>query len=289
MNAANGGSFASSLPLCSSPSPQDGLPQQAQSQWQPLGGSPPIAPPSVPAHKRAPRSSENVALNAAAAVAGIPMAAAMRAHAHSNSAGSVVSSAPSSAAPTPLPSPSAAAVASSPSPSLSVSGSAASTPGGPSSSRSLHILIVEDQLVNQKLLVKMLSKLGHTSIVAENGAVAVAAVRDSYGRGSTPGEGATGAVSPLPRAFDAILMDIQMPVMDGIEATSTIRAWMGEQRPRDPPLVILGLTAHAQLSDKERCMRSGMDFVLTKPITFAELRTKLQLWTGPNRPARGSV
>ena len=160
---------------------------------------------------------------------------------------------------------------------------AAAAAGGLSSPPpSLHILIVEDQVVNVKLLSKMLSKLNYTYEVAENGAVAVEAVKRAFSRAASA---ASASAGPPPRRFDLVLMDVQMPTMDGIEATHSIRAWFAsggadvQSLPR--PLCILGLTAHAMASDKAKCMDAGMDHVLTKPITFAALQAQLVHWTRP--------
>jgi CheY-like chemotaxis protein/signal transduction histidine kinase len=227
----------------------------------------------------------------------------------------------------------------------SVVGTGSSVASAPS--RPLHILIVEDQLVNQKLLAKMLGKLGYTYEIASNGALAVGAVQRSFGFAvSPPGiepVDATTAVSAAsastvtttamaastsssssstPRAaasvgrpFDLLLMDVAMPVMDGVTATRAIRQWCAEHRgavndalaasaaaavpsasvtasaaapPSSPTtsvpvrpssLIILGLTAHAMVADEERCIAAGMDFVLHKPCSFKDLAAQIHKWT----------
>jgi signal transduction histidine kinase/CheY-like chemotaxis protein len=110
----------------------------------------------------------------------------------------------------------------------------------------LQILLVEDNRVNQRLAEKLLEKRGHKVTLAENGRAAIDAVRQAgvYG-------------------FDVILMDIQMPLMDGIEATMHIRLYE-EGTPCHTPIV--ALTAHAMAGDRERFLAAGMDAYLTKPI-----------------------
>jgi signal transduction histidine kinase/CheY-like chemotaxis protein/HPt (histidine-containing phosphotransfer) domain-containing protein len=116
--------------------------------------------------------------------------------------------------------------------------------------RSLRILIAEDNLVNQKLVTIFLEKLGHSSSVVSNGREAVDAVARE--------------------AFDLILMDVQMPEMDGFEATSCIR-----QSQTCPRIPIIALTAHAMKGDRERCLSNGMDGYVAKPIRMEELRAAI--------------
>jgi CheY-like chemotaxis protein/HPt (histidine-containing phosphotransfer) domain-containing protein len=120
------------------------------------------------------------------------------------------------------------------------------------------ILIAEDNPTNQKVIVLLLTKFGCSVEVALNGAEAVAAA------GKTE--------------FDAILMDCQMPIMDGFEATALIRRNGGRHVP------IIALTANAMDGERERCLSAGMDDYLSKPVRAEELRRKLQSWvlTGAN-------
>ena len=114
--------------------------------------------------------------------------------------------------------------------------------------RKLRILLAEDNLVNQKVAMKMLQQMGHDVTLAENGRRAVELQR-------------TGA-------FEVVLMDVQMPEMDGLEATSTIRR---EEAGRSTHLPIFGLTAFAMKEDQEHCLAAGMDGCLAKPIRSSEL------------------
>ncbi len=115
-------------------------------------------------------------------------------------------------------------------------------------SRPLRILLAEDSLLNQKLAVGLLTKWGHTVTVANNGLEAVSAVAQ--------------------QSFDLVLMDIQMPEMNGLEAAETIRRREREQGGRVP---IVALTAHALKGDRELCLEAGMDAYVTKPIRQEEL------------------
>ncbi len=110
--------------------------------------------------------------------------------------------------------------------------------------RHLRVLLAEDNRVNQRLAMRMLEKRGCTVVVADNGAEAVAAVAQG--------------------GFDLVLMDVQMPVMCGFEATAAIRA-QGVSVP------IIALTAHALKGDEERCLAAGMDAYVSKPIRAALL------------------
>ncbi|MBU1636175.1 response regulator [bacterium] len=115
------------------------------------------------------------------------------------------------------------------------------------------ILVVEDNPVNQKLATRMLEKAGHRVRVAENGKAALAALRE--------------------RRCDLILMDCQMPVMDGYEATAEIRR--GKVAPDIP---IIGLTANALQGDRATCLEAGMNDYLQKPYKPAELLAKVNQW-----------
>jgi PAS domain S-box-containing protein len=113
---------------------------------------------------------------------------------------------------------------------------------------SLEILLAEDSLMNQKLAVTLLEKNGHTVTVANNGREAVTAARAGD--------------------FDLVLMDVQMPEMDGFEATAGIRDREKETGKHVP---IIAMTAHAMKGDRERCLAAGMDSYVAKPIRAAEL------------------
>jgi CheY-like chemotaxis protein len=120
-------------------------------------------------------------------------------------------------------------------------------------SPSLNVLLAEDNLVNQKLVVRLLEKRNQRATVVGNGKDAVAARK----RGE----------------FDVILMDVQMPVLDGFAATRLIREW--ESATGAPRIPIIALTAHALAGDESRCLDAGMDYYLTKPLRSDELRRLL--------------
>jgi two-component system, sensor histidine kinase and response regulator len=114
--------------------------------------------------------------------------------------------------------------------------------------RRLRILLAEDNMVNQRLVVRLLEKYGHTMIVASTGREVLAAL----------------AQQPI----DLVLMDVQMPDMDGLEATAVIRE---QERQCGGHLPIIALTAHAMKGDQERCLASGMDDYISKPINAQTL------------------
>jgi CheY-like chemotaxis protein/HPt (histidine-containing phosphotransfer) domain-containing protein len=118
-----------------------------------------------------------------------------------------------------------------------------------------HVLLVEDNPINQGVATAMLSKIGLSWKVANDGAEAVARVRES--------------------GYDLVLMDCQMPVMDGFEATATIRALPDG---RGAKLPIVALTANAMQGDEQACRDAGMDGFLAKPYTLAGLQTTLARW-----------
>jgi two-component system, sensor histidine kinase and response regulator len=127
----------------------------------------------------------------------------------------------------------------------------------------LRVLVTEDNAVNQMLALRLLEKRGHQVRLASNGREALEQLQHDR--------------------FDLILMDVQMPVMDGFEATACIRSG---QTAADPAIPIIALTAHAMKGDRERCLGAGMDAYLPKPVRAPELdavleaimRTKLPGW-----------
>ncbi|MEW6139316.1 MAG: PAS domain S-box protein [Thermodesulfobacteriota bacterium] len=118
----------------------------------------------------------------------------------------------------------------------------------PESKRSLRILLAEDNLVNQKLATKILQKMGHIVTVVEDGKKAV----ETLGQGT----------------FDLVMMDVQMPVMNGFEATQMIRA---QEKHSGKHIPIVAMTAHAMKGDRERCLEAGMDGYVSKPIDLQDL------------------
>ncbi len=118
--------------------------------------------------------------------------------------------------------------------------------------RSLHILLAEDNIVNQRVAMSILNKCGHRVHLAENGRQAVDAVGQN--------------------TFDVILMDVQMPEMDGLSATALIR-----QRHEYVP--IIALTAHALKEDHDRCLAAGMDAYLSKPLRAEALLAMIEQFT----------
>ena len=113
--------------------------------------------------------------------------------------------------------------------------------------RRLRILLAEDHPVNQKLAKRLLEKRGHTVLIADNGAEAVAILKT--------------------QVADLVLMDVQMPELDGFEATAIIR----REHLGGPHLPIIAMTAHAMKGDRERCLEAGMDGYVSKPIKVEEL------------------
>jgi two-component system, sensor histidine kinase and response regulator len=112
----------------------------------------------------------------------------------------------------------------------------------------LHILIAEDNYVNQLFLSSLLRKRGHSITAVNNGCEAVTALAS--------------------QEFDLVLMDIQMPEMDGLEATAHIRT---QERTTGAHIPIIAVTAHTLDNDRERCLAAGMDGYVAKPIQAAEL------------------
>ena len=118
------------------------------------------------------------------------------------------------------------------------------------------ILVVEDNLVNQKVARKMLSKLGLKADMAGDGQQALHALEKT--------------------SYDIILMDMQMPIMDGITATRTIRTREDEW---GAPIII-AMTANAFHTDRQACLEAGMNDFLSKPVRIEDLQAKLTQWIG---------
>jgi CheY-like chemotaxis protein len=122
--------------------------------------------------------------------------------------------------------------------------------------RPLRVLLAEDNAVNQMLALKAIEKMGHSVVVVGNGADAVRVHADQH--------------------FDLILMDLQMPEMDGFAATSAIR----ENETGSSPTPIVAVTAHAMHGDRERCLAAGMTDYISKPIDLKALGCLIERVSG---------
>ena len=132
--------------------------------------------------------------------------------------------------------------------------------------RSLHVLLAEDNRVNQKLAVTILEKRGHRVVVANDGKAALRALETDR--------------------FDVILMDLQMPEMGGLEATAAIRE---EEQSTGRHQPIVAMTAHAMKGDRERCLEGGMDDYLSKPIQAKALIQIIENLTSASVAAEASM
>jgi len=129
----------------------------------------------------------------------------------------------------------------------------------PASSRRGRVLIVDDNPVNQLVAQRAVDRFGYTAEVVSGGREAMAAIREAA-RQHAP--------------FDAVLMDCQMPDMDGYQTAAAIRDW--ETGTRRMP--IIALTANCVEGDREKCLDSGMDDYLAKPFRLASLESTLERW-----------
>jgi CheY-like chemotaxis protein len=129
----------------------------------------------------------------------------------------------------------------------------------PSARYGAHFLVVEDNLVNQKVATAMLVNQGHRVDVASSGHDAVRAMSESF--------------------YDMVFMDCQMPGMDGFEATRSIRITEGSDR-HTP---IIAMTAGAMVGDRETCLAAGMDDYLTKPVRRDEFARAVDRWLPEGR------
>jgi PAS domain S-box-containing protein len=123
--------------------------------------------------------------------------------------------------------------------------------------QNIHILVVEDNPVNQKMALTMLRKAGYIVDSVENGKLAVETLEKQH--------------------YDLVLMDVQMPVMDGYQATAAIREMEGDKK----HTTIVATTAHAMEGDREKCINAGMDDYLSKPINPQELFKTITKWVKP--------
>jgi len=127
----------------------------------------------------------------------------------------------------------------------------------------LRVLLAEDSFVNQKLAIGLLEKHGHSIIVANNGKEAIAALSSQQ--------------------FDVVLMDLEMPEMDGLETTAVIRV---KEQQTGEHIPIIAMTAHAMKGDRERCLEAGMDDYVSKPIRAQQLFETLEAVCRQRRRSR---
>jgi len=136
----------------------------------------------------------------------------------------------------------------------------------------LRVLLCDDNVVNQKVAVRLLQQMGYQSDVAANGLEALAALEK--------------------KTYDIIFMDVQMPEMDGLEATRVIRERQQEQK-RFPhfagPIVIVAMTASAMPGDRDKCLSAGMDDYLAKPVRPEDMRAVVERWASASKTRKPTV
>jgi len=136
--------------------------------------------------------------------------------------------------------------------------------GSPGGTPSIRVLLAEDHKVNQMLATTMLENLGHTVELVVNGAEAVEGVKSN--------------------SYDLVLMDVQMPVMNGVEATIAIRELGGQ----GASIPVIAMTANAMQGDREQYLAAGMDDYIAKPIILTDLAEKVLKW-GSKRSSGGTA
>jgi two-component system, sensor histidine kinase and response regulator len=135
------------------------------------------------------------------------------------------------------------------------------------SARKLTILVAEDNPVNQAVITRVLQRMGHAPVLAQNGKEALALASTEK--------------------FDLVFMDVQMPEMDGLAATRAIRA---TEKNKGTHLPIFAMTAHAMKGDRELCLEAGMDGYITKPVRFSDIEQTLEdLTSAPVAPSKSSA
>jgi CheY-like chemotaxis protein len=128
----------------------------------------------------------------------------------------------------------------------------------------MRLLLADDNVVNQKVAVRLFEQMGYQIDVAGDGLEAIQAVRQ--------------------KSYDMIFMDVQMPELDGLQATQRIR--QSEKEQDQPGCVIIAMTASAMLGDRERCLAAGMDDYLAKPVRPEAVQSALERW-GPVAQRKG--
>lgn len=128
-----------------------------------------------------------------------------------------------------------------------------STPAATTDTPVLHVLVVEDNHVNQQLMIALLNRRQHRAVIAQNGKEALDILEH--------------------QSFDIILMDVQMPVMDGLEATRQIRE---REKQSGGHVPIIAMTANTSPQDRQMCLQAGMDDHIAKPVEINKLFTALQ-------------
>ncbi|AFY72166.1 integral membrane sensor hybrid histidine kinase (plasmid) [Thalassoporum mexicanum PCC 7367] len=159
-------------------------------------------------------------------------------------------------------------------------------PDSDPSQAKIRVLLVEDNPVNQKVARKQLERLGYEVTCVDDGQKAlVALIPAGYANLDTNIEAkareGVGAIANLPPPeFDVVLMDCQMPRLDGYEATRRLRAWEEQLYRQHVPrhMVVVGLTANAMKGDREKCLAAGMDDYLSKPVVMNDLNSTLKRW-----------
>lgn len=126
-----------------------------------------------------------------------------------------------------------------------------------SASPNLRILLVDDDVINRSIVTNLVGRLGHSSEVVENGKEALKRLADEH--------------------FDLVLMDCQMPEMDGYETTALIRSPLSKTL--NPGIPIIALTADVLTTTKDTCLSAGMDDYLSKPLLMGKLQELLSHWT----------